>query len=583
MSDKRSLKERFTAPGTKYMIIGVIALLAILVLLPLSFLRHETVYSASGLTFPEKNIHVNEETGTVHVTTDSFALRPGVYEVTLSAEIPEESTLSCELKTRNESFKALRTNQVNYLAHKRSVSFEAFVSDKLPDCYLDLNFEQADLDGLSEITLVRSGRSYLRTLSILLLLLGLIVLFMALRDRILSGRTDALGQVTFWVLLVSILVAFYPYLSDYIIIRNETLRNCLRMEGVTESLTGGTSFPLWAGNLFYLLSAMFRMLGFGLSSAFKYLHLVIIAATALLARHCLDLCTGDRKASLMGALLYVFSPYFLNAMYMEGAVDKAIAYSLLPPVGAGLVMLLRAGSGADASRTSVSAAASGDRASVCAGSASAAGDRASLCADTESDRTRGMWYLALGLTGLFQSHLPSFMGAALLTLAVLLLFAPKVIKGGKIMPLLKTAGIFLLLNAWSLAGYLVNRGPLFGNLRGLAGAFFTKSTLFHMNITLLVCFAAACLVRKFGKTYIVMPVSAAALFYGLYRTNHIAMDAFAARLYSAPAIGSPDSVYEGLKSATHPVILAGLAVSILSVIAFLALPVLRNRKEEHND
>ena len=179
-------------------------------------------------------------------------------------------------------------------------------------------------------------------------------------------------------------------------------------------LTGqGYPFRLMYADLLLYPAALLRIAGFSLLSVYRLYVAGITAATALIAWHCLRKMLADARLALLGSALYTLSYYRLTNVYVRSAVGEYSAMAFLPLVVYGLWVL--------------------------------------YAAPADAPPRRGAWVpLAVGFSGLLQTHLLSTEMAGLFTALFCLLAARKTFTRRVLVPLLKAAGACLAWNLWFL-------------------------------------------------------------------------------------------------------------------------------------
>lgn len=135
------------------------------------------------------------------------------------------------------------------------------------------------------------------------------------------------------LLLLAILVVFSPFTMNYFNLGEDTAFYLLRIEELKEGFFKEFSF---FKDLFLLIPAILRRIGFSIMAAYKVYVFLIIAATILSAYYSLKLCTKNENIALFGSLLYILNPYYIYNIYNRGAIYKCIVMVFLPLVIAGI-------------------------------------------------------------------------------------------------------------------------------------------------------------------------------------------------------------------------------------------------------
>ena len=167
-------------------------------------------------------------------------------------------------------------------------------------------------------------------------------------------------------------------------------------------------------NMFFYPVVLLRILGVSSMTCYKTLFFAASLATAWIAYWAAKRLLGKERrwAPLLFALLWVLAPYRINNLWVRSAAGELLAMAFLPLVAVGLYELL-------------------------------AGDR------------KKWWYLAIGYSGLIQSHVLSCLLVLMFSVAVGIFYADVFLKEKRWIELLKVIGCLLAFNAWYLIPFLV--------------------------------------------------------------------------------------------------------------------------------
>ena len=185
----------------------------------------------------------------------------------------------------------------------------------------------------------------------------------------------------------------------------------------------GYPFSLMYSDLLLYPAAILRILGFSLQSCYKFYVFCTTAATALVTRWVLRRMLGSEQVALLGTALYTLSFYRLTNVYVRAAVGEYSAMIFLPLVLYGLWRI--------------------------------------YTQEVKADRRSEPWCwapLAIGFTGLLQSHLLTTELAGLFTLIFCLIRFKKTVTRPVLPALCKAVGAAILWNLWflvPLAQYMV--------------------------------------------------------------------------------------------------------------------------------
>lgn len=221
------------------------------------------------------------------------------------------------------------------------------------------------------------------------------------------------------------LFSFLPYANGSLPWADDLCYHLIRIEGIKDGLRDG-QFPVFIypeglqgygylncmyPNLFLYLPAFLRLFGVSIAASYKTLVFVFHLATAFLTYYSMKSIYPRRKPALATALLYCLCTYRYVNFYARGAVGEALAMTFFPLLIAGLYHVL-------------------------------VGEK------------KKWWLLALGLTGLLQTHILSATLGAFLCIIAGIVFFGQVIREKRYLPILKAAGSFILWNLWFLIPFL---------------------------------------------------------------------------------------------------------------------------------
>ncbi len=403
----------------KYKILLVIELLLLFILLLGCVQKEYMVYS-------ENDIKFGGETGNVTYQSLRFRVKPGVYQVRIESTDIEDNSFYIGAECEQSSFRAMRCNGTNIYAGMDYADFEIYVLETIDTAYINA-YSSGNLVSIDSVEVYQINWGY-RILTFVYVVFCLCLNSMLVfREGILSGQISKEKQVVFWSLVISVLVAYFPYMTDYFSDAADIAFHWLRIESLKETLMQGNQFPVrvqsnWLsdhgyavsafyGDLFLLIPVLFRFVGFTLMDSYKLFVLVVMAATAAITYYSLKQCTKHAYSALFGSIIYMLAPYRIYNFYNRGAVGEYLAMTFFPLVICGMYRLY-----------------------------------------TEETDSCGYQTakipLIAGLTCILQSHILSCEMAVIFILIVCVAYFKKTFRKQTFIQLLQSAGICLLLNAW---------------------------------------------------------------------------------------------------------------------------------------
>ncbi len=329
--------------GRGMLILAVVQVVVLLALLPGCFRGEELRGSFSG---EELAAGQQPEEGVLQCWSAPEDLQPGVYQIRAKYRLEPEQYIYLVLKGEENVYRALRTEGVMLDSGRDSVSFEAYVTDRISGASVECTFYAADPGQLEELGIYRvnwGGRMVLCALLVLFLLVDGMLL---LHRKIGEGRLSLGQQAVFWVLCGSFVLTCLPYLTDYLPYGEETMENLSRIQWLKEGLVhrGLPAYREWletSGNRFLVLPVLIRLIGFSPMTAYKLFVAGVMAATAAVAYFSFRRCTRSNYAALAGSVLYLLSWGRLEAVYAKGAMEEYLAMTFFPLFYCGISLLYR--------------------------------------------------------------------------------------------------------------------------------------------------------------------------------------------------------------------------------------------------
>ncbi len=356
-----------------------------------------------------------------------LVLTPGVYQVRVWSHLPEGQNLYVEMNCDHAYFKSLRSNGMAIFPGNDYDDFDVFVLDRVSSAYVQCNLFQADPDVIVGVEVWKTNLGG-RMLWFLTLAGSLLLNFMILfRRRILEGQVTVKQQVVFWTLTGGVLLACFPYLTDYVIRGDDGMFHLSRIAYLADALREGGRFPvrvqgtwnmehgypvsLFYGDLFLYIPAMLRLIGFSVMTAYKIFIFLVTAATAAISYFCFKKCAKDAYGALFGSMIYLLAPYRLYNVFSRAAMGEFLAMTFLPLVCCGVYLL--------------------------------------YTGDVEAKEYKSYkWYVVWGMSALLQSHLISTEMTAFLMAVLGIVFWKRTFRRQTVRQFAEAVGIALLINAW---------------------------------------------------------------------------------------------------------------------------------------
>lgn len=256
--------------------------------------------------------------------------------------------------------------------------------------------------------------------------LSLGIAALALCLMLLLGQEKRERAVVFCVLLGVTVMASYPLFVPSVGFGHDLNFHLYRIEGIKDGLQAG-QFPVRLHpthnhgygyisssvypELFLYFPALLRLMGASPVMAYNTFLAGINALTAWIMYACAKGITRSRYAGLLASVLYTLSTWRIMNLYYRAAIGEALAMVFFPVLLYGLYLLL-------------------------------AGDH------------RKWWVLALGCSGIFQSHIISTIFAALTILAAAAVYHRTFLQRQRFLGFVRAGALTVLLNLWYLVPFL---------------------------------------------------------------------------------------------------------------------------------
>ena len=382
-----------------------------------------TVYSSEAGNYVDDSYEGENR----FIESPSFELGRGIYEISVTYESLYGTGMASANRVENTGWHSLYSDNVPLQSGENELSFRIYSNHAPQKVFVRLAFPNEDR---GDYLLVRNITIRPESVSvaacavitgIVLFLTDICVIMFVRKKKQISGKLCfSLGVVTF--------IACYPLFTDYLLWGDDLSFQLMRIEGIADGLSAGM-FPVkiqpsWCdgngyavgvmyGDIFLYLPAVLRLAGVTVQGAYRIYVCLINLLTVIISFLCFTGISGSRKTGLMGCALYTLALYRLTDVYTRAAVGEYTAMSFYPLILYGLYLVYR-----------------------------------------EKDQKKAVAILAIGGTGLIQSHILSCEMACFFIVIVSVLLWKKSIRREVWMTYLKTVSVILLLNLWFIVPFL---------------------------------------------------------------------------------------------------------------------------------
>lgn len=378
-------------------------------------------------TVSESEIWLSGTEGNMHsFCSDAFLLQPGIYDIEILADKEQQYDWSFEIEKEQDCYKGILSNAVPMFRGKEKLNYSIWVLHKIPvhvKCTMPAEMDSPVFSAKIHWT-AKGFRVLFLLFGVVFIVLDGMILF---RRAIIEGRVSQKRQIVFWVMLLGILLSFFPLLGDYCFIGADDLFHMTRIQGLAESIRDGVGFPIrvqsywnyghgyavsmFYGDLLLFFPAVLLLIGFPFYMVYKCFIFCLLAGSAIVAYYSFYRCLRDEYAALVGSMVYLLIPYHLLNIYNRGAMGECCAFVFLPLVFCGAYLLLREKPG------------------------------------TASYR-RIKWYLVIGFSGLINSHVITTEMTVLALGAFCLIFWRRTFRKQTFIQFFEAAILSLLINVW---------------------------------------------------------------------------------------------------------------------------------------
>lgn len=218
------------------------------------------------------------------------------------------------------------------------------------------------------------------------------------------GTMKKQGKIEYLYILLLLFVSI-PLFAGFLD-GNDTRFHLMRIEGITEGLRMG-QFPVkiqpawyegfgygcsvFYGDLFLYIPALLHLIGVSLQGSYQFYIFLVQAATIAVSAYSFNGIFGNRFLSVFGTTLYTLAIYRLMNLFVRGAMGEYTAMIFLPLLAYALVLLLKKDS-------------------------------------EKKELWKGSLLLALGMTGILQSHLLSAEIVCIMLALICVIYIRRILK-----------------------------------------------------------------------------------------------------------------------------------------------------------
>lgn len=366
------------------------------------------------------------------VVFESIALPRGTYRVQMYYSTDTDKLNIMRIEATDVAEECLRINDTHLYQGWNHTDEEMWLLRDTRQLRVSANYAGEGSLEIHSLIIQQTNamnRIYLFCLFFLITAINVIYLY---REYDKAYQISVESKTTTYLLGVILLVASIPLMLDYMWSGGDLTFHLLRVEGIKDSILSGRIpnriSPMWqqgygyAAPIFYgetmlYIAALFRLIGFSVTTSYRLFMLVITALTLLVAYFCFKKMFGHRYIGVLCAAFHTLGVYRYHKLYGFGAVGEGLGFLFLPLLVYGFWRV--------------------------------------FSGDTKDESYKSSWLpLTLGFSLLVQSHLLSGEMAGFFTILLCVIMWKKVFRGRTFIVLAKAAVYSVLLSAWFLVPFL---------------------------------------------------------------------------------------------------------------------------------
>lgn len=366
------------------------------------------------------------------VNFSGIVLPRGTYQVQMYYTTDTNSKNTMEVAAPDMGAESLRINTVHLFAGWDHTDEEMWLLRDTMQLNVRANYGgegNLQIHGLVIQQTNAMNRIYLFMVLCLITVVNVIYLY---RAYDMAYRIPTENKTVTFLLGVTLLFACIPLMLDYMWAGGDLTYHLMRIEGIKDGILNG-QFPIrispewqqgygYASPIFYgetvlYIAALFRLIGFSVTTSYRLFMLVVTVAGLLIAYYCYKKLFVNRYVGVLCAAFYILAVYRTHKFYDYSAFGEGIGMMFLPLLVYGFYRV--------------------------------------FTQDVQEESYKRNWLpLTLGFSMLVQSHLLSGELAGFFTILLCVVMWKKVFRVQTFFVLAKAAVYSVLLSAWFLVPFL---------------------------------------------------------------------------------------------------------------------------------
>lgn len=300
------------------------------------------LFGVFGLIFGKSGVISGIE-NTEGLIKSGINLPAGAYTLRLYYDTDEDFPGDFGINAENYGYKEILVNNVPIYPGITQRDCDFILTCAVEDVRVELNLSDGvEVHGIELTANKGCYRVYILLVVLLSLFLNWILMLWMYNRRVgLSGEK----QLVFFGVPALAFIASLPILVDYNMVGADLIYHLMRIEVLTQSILNGEIFTrmhsawlaghgyasnFFYGDMFLVIPAFLRIIGFNLDSAYRIYVATANLATAIVAYLSFSRCFKNKYIGVFGCALYTLAPYRIYNIYNRAAVGEYTAMIFLP-------------------------------------------------------------------------------------------------------------------------------------------------------------------------------------------------------------------------------------------------------------
>ena len=292
----------------------------------------------NGWFIDEKLLKTEDEDNIDLVHSPLISLQKGTYRIIM--EYHCDYNQSC-LAYSEETFFHLKAEEAILSRNYDQLTYDFEISGKVEDFEFLVRYDGNGYLQINHVSIVPSPFGLIKNISIVIFLFVCLDLCLLCSEKIKDNRNTLLALLGI-TLLVSI-----PLFTDGISNGHDLEFHLMRIEGIAREIRVGNipvrmssawldgyGYPvsIYYGDIFLYIPAIMSLVGFSLTSAYKFYIFMINMGTAIITYCCMRKICEDTRIALLISFAYCTASYRMVNVYVRAAVGEYSAMMFMPIV-----------------------------------------------------------------------------------------------------------------------------------------------------------------------------------------------------------------------------------------------------------